>query len=80
MEFDGPSLEWVPYLPGRTTKVYPMLNQNVLLGTGTYCMPEQEYDIADPIEIGLGLVYTQQEKKVGVGVPVHPTESLVAAR
>ena len=43
-----------------TVQKYLALNQNVLLGTGTYCTPEQ--DIADPIEIGLGLVHTQQEK------------------
>jgi len=61
MEFDEPCLEWVPYMPGTMVQEYPMLSRNVPLGTMTHCTPEQEYGIADPVEIGLGLVYTRQE-------------------
>ena len=42
MGLDEPYLEWVPYMPGTTIQDYLILSQNVLLGTGTYYMPEQE--------------------------------------
>ena len=42
MKFDEPCLGWAPYMPRTTVQEYPVLNQNVPLGTGTYCMPEQE--------------------------------------
>jgi len=59
MEFDEPYLEWLPYIPGTMVQEYPVLSQNVPLGTETYCTPKQEWGIADFIEIGLGLVHTQ---------------------
>jgi len=61
MEFDEPCLKWVMYMPGTTVQEYLVLSRNVPLGTRTYCTPKQEYGIADPIEIGIGFVYTRQE-------------------
>ena len=40
MEIDKPYLEWVSYMPEITVKEYPVLRQNVPLGTRTYCTPE----------------------------------------
>ena len=51
MEVDESCLEWIPYMPGTTVKEYPVLSQNVPLGIGTYCTPEQEYDVTAPTGI-----------------------------
>ena len=61
MEFDEPCLEWAPYMPATTVQEYLALNQNVPLGTGTYCTPKQ--DVADLVELGLGLVHTWRKRK-----------------
>ena len=37
---DEPCLEWVPCMPGTMVQEYPVLSWNVLLGAGTYYMPE----------------------------------------
>jgi len=42
MEIDEPYLEWVPCMCVTTVQEYPVLSQNVPLGTGTYYTPEQE--------------------------------------
>ena len=36
---DEPCLEWVPCMLGTTVQAYPVLSQNVALGTGTYYKP-----------------------------------------
>ena len=39
----------------------------LIASTGTYCTPEQEQGIADPIEIGQELMHTRLEKQEGYG-------------
>jgi len=42
MGLDEPCSEWVPCMLGTMVQENPVVSQNVPLGTGTYCMPEQE--------------------------------------
>jgi len=41
MKFDKPCLGWAPYMPGITIQEYPVLSQNVPLGTETYVRPNR---------------------------------------
>ena len=86
MGIDEPCFEWCLCMPMTMVQEYPVLSQNVPLGTGTYYMPEglsicPNRNRMSPFPTGIYPGdYSTPSKQAGVGVPVHPSETPVASR